>query len=269
MAIYIDEGIEFYHRIKRSRDFKMSVSHFHDKHELYYLVKGAARYFINNEIFSLTAGDMVFIPKGAFHKTTIEQNKGAERIILVFDDEFAGADYAEHIQSMISHKHIRFPDHELLKVDDIFNKIEKECVKKEQHYTEMQKLYLKELLILISRHRLKCTNEKTDESLKLIESIMKYITENIDSDLSLDALSREYSISPNYLSKQFKKVSGLLLSEYINISRINEAEKLLLRNNMPITEVATRCGFNDSNYFASVFKKYKGITPKRYSMRNK
>ena len=134
MAIYIDEGIEFYHRIKRSKDFKMSVSHFHDKHELYYLVKGATRYFINNEIFSLTAGDMVFIPKGAFHKTTIEQNKVAERIILVFDDEFAGLDYAGYIQYMITHKHIRFPDHELIKVDDIFSKIEKECIKKEKHY---------------------------------------------------------------------------------------------------------------------------------------
>lgn len=269
MAIYIDEGIEFYHRIKRSKDFKMSVSHFHDRHELYYLVRGTTRYFINNEIFLLNAGDMVFIPKGAFHKTNIEQNKNAERIILVFDDEFAGEEFAKYINEMKKNKHMRFPEHELLKVDEIFNKIEKENQKKEPDYVEMQKLYLRELFILISRHRQKDPQSKTDDSFKLIEDIMHFISQNPDADLSLEALSKKYSISPNYLSKQFKKISGLLLSEYINISRVYAAERLLKQNDIPITEVATKCGFNDSNYFAAVFKRYKGITPKKYAIRYK
>lgn len=269
MAIYIDEGIEFYHRIKRSKDFKMSVSHFHDRHELYYLVSGTTRYFINNEIFLLNAGDMVFIPKGAFHKTNIEQNKNAERIILVFDDEFAGEEFAKYINEMKKNKHMRFPEHELLKVDEIFNKIEKENQKKEPDYVEMQKLYLRELFILISRHRQKDPQSKTDDSFKLIEDIMHFISQNPDADLSLEVLSKKYSISPNYLSKQFKKISGLLLSEYINISRVYAAERLLKQNDIPITEVATKCGFNDSNYFAAVFKRYKGITPKKYAIRYK
>ncbi len=267
MAIYIDEGIEFYHRIKRSKDFKMSVSHFHDKHELYYLVSGTSRYFINNEIFLLRAGDMVFIPKGAFHKTNIEQNKNAERIILVFDDEFAGGDFSGFIDDMKANKHIRFSEHELHRVDGIFNKIEKEYQKREANYIDMQKLYLRELFIIISRYRQSNTPVKTDTSLKLIEDIMHYISQNPDADLSLDALSQKYSISSNYLSKQFKKISGLLLSEYINISRVYAAERLLKQGGSPITEVATSCGFNDSNYFAAVFKKYKGITPKKYSIR--
>lgn len=268
MAIYIDEGIEFYHRVKRSKDFKMSVSHFHNKHELYYLVKGSSRYFINNEIFAVNAGDMIFIPKGAFHKTNIEQNKDAERIILVFDDDFAGSEYKKHINQLINKKHIRFPEHELLKIGELFNKIEKECQKKDSDYVEMQKLYLRELLILISRHRVSDSLVKQGHSFKLIEDIMRYISENIDADLSLSTLAQKYSISPNYLSKQFKKISGLHLSEYISISRINMAENLLKTQKLPITEIATRCGFNDSNYFAAVFKRYKGITPKKYSILN-
>jgi len=60
----------------------------------------------------------------------------------------------------------------------------------------------------------------------------------------------------------------LPLSEYINISRIAAAEKILKSGKYPITRVATECGFNDSNYFAAVFKKYKGITPKKYSIKN-
>ena len=269
MAIYLDEDIEFYHRIKRSKDFKMSESHFHNRHELYYLVKGTARYFVNDEIFSLKAGDMVFIPKGAFHKTSVESGREAERIILVFDDDFAGEEFLHYIENLKDNKHIRLTSHDILKIDEILNKISLECQKKEDDYIGMQKLYLRQLLVLISRHRLTDLSGKEDSSIKLIEGIMQYISANTDSDLSLATLAERYSISPNYLSKQFKKISGLLLSEYISISRINKAEKLLKIKGLPITEVATRCGFNDSNYFASVFKKYKGVTPKKFSILNR
>ena len=64
-------------------------------------------------------------------------------------------------------------------------------------------------------------------------------------------------------------ITGVGLNDFINISRITAAEKLLVSSNMSITEIASACGFNDSNYFASVFKKFKGITPKRYSLINK
>ena len=76
-------------------------------------------------------------------------------------------------------------------------------------------------------------------------------------------------MSASYFSKQFKSVTGVGLNEYINIIRIGASEKLLLSGNLPITQVAMECGFNDSNYFAAVFKKLKGITPKKYSLLNK
>lgn len=267
MAIHVDDGIEFYHRTTRDRNHK-TISHFHDLHEMYYLVKGSTRYFIGNEIFVLNAGEIAFVPKGVFHNTDNESKRDVERILLEFDDDFAGESYRPYIRSLSQNKHVIFPASEIGKIEEILNKIAEESLKKNPDYKEMQKLYLRELLILISRCRLKDTKSRASVSFALIESIMQYISENSSSDLSLDSLSQKYSISPNHLSKQFKKISGLPLSEYINISRISKAEKLLKKGNLPITRVATECGFNDSNYFAAVFKKYKGITPKKYSLSN-
>ena len=56
--------------------------------------------------------------------------------------------------------------------------------------------------------------------------------------------------------------------EYLNHIRITAAEKLLIQTDMPITRIAMECGFNDSNYFAAVFKKIKGITPKKFSLQS-
>ena len=133
----------------------------------------------------------------------------------------------------------------------------------------MQNLYMRELLVLLSRHREEELSEKVSPSLSLVQDVAKYITANFAEDLSLKRLSEEFAITPNYLSKQFKKLTDVALNDYINITRVSAAEKLLLSTNMNVTEVAMKCGFNDSNYFAAVFKKIKGITPKKYSMINK
>ena len=85
----------------------------------------------------------------------------------------------------------------------------------------------------------------------------------------LASLSQRFGVSPSYLSRSFKKLTGVGLNEYINISRITAAEKLLQSGNLSITEVAFSCGFNDSNYFAAVFKRVRGVTPKKYALQSK
>ena len=76
-------------------------------------------------------------------------------------------------------------------------------------------------------------------------------------------------MTPNHLTKQFKKITDIGLNDYINITRVSAAEKLLRQTELSVTEIATMCGFNASNYFAAVFKKINGITPKKYSLLNK
>lgn len=266
MPVYSDENIEFFDRSKRNKPLKMSDAHFHDKHELYYLEKGNTKYFIGSEIFLLEEGDLVFVPKGAFHRTDSEENREVERLLFVFNDDFVGEDFLQYIDELRENKHVRLPKEQLYKLKDIFQKIENEDKKKQKDYYEMEMLYLRQMLILISRLRIKNNVTEFSQSYSIIQNAAKYISENYNSDLTLDTLAAKYAMSPSHFSKQFKNVTGVGMNEYVNISRISAAEKLLLNTDWPITRIATECGFNDSNYFAAVFKKIKGITPKKYSM---
>lgn len=269
MAVYSDEKIDLIHRIARKQPLKMDVPHFHNKHELYFLESGQTKYVVGSEIYLVNPGDMVFVPKGTFHKTSGEDGSSTERVLLVFDDGFVGDEYKTYIDELVENNFIRLPEEQVYKIKDLCRKIESENKHKLSDYTEMQKLYLRQLIILISRYRIKKINTKYSDSFRIIQDAAKYIGENYWNEITLNDLASKYAMSTSYFSKQFKSVTGVGLNEYINIIRIGASEKLLLSGNLPITQVAMECGFNDSNYFAAVFKKLKGITPKKYSLLNK
>jgi len=266
MAEFLKPDFDFFERTKTFNPQKMNKAHFHDIHELYFLEKGTTTYFIGSELYFLEAGDMIFVPKGFFHKTDSEKSPTVERLLVIFDDDFADERFKPYINELKKRKHIRFPKKNIYKIKEIFQKIEKETKKQEKGFKEIQKLYLEELLVFISRYRLSENFKPFKENYSIMQNAAKYISENYNEDLSLDFLSKKYAMSPSHFSRQFKNITGICLIEYINISRITAAEKLLLNTNLPITKIATQCGFNDSNYFSAVFKKIKGITPKKYSM---
>lgn len=269
MNKYIKQKQGFFSKVVYERPYNMHFYHYHDEYEIYYLQSGRVKYFIGNELYFLNPGEMIFVPRRIFHKTGSEDNTIAKRILLCFDDEFIDAEYRKYIYEFTKNKHITISSKYRNKITEILTKIENENTKKEKDYEAMQKLYFNQLLVLISRYRNHKSEIEFSRSYSFIQDIAKYISANVESDLSLDALACRFALSPNHLSKQFKKITGVGLNDFINISRVTAAEKLLVSTNMSITEIASACGFSDSNYFASVFKKFKGITPKKYSLINK
>lgn len=265
MAVYSLENSCFFERKIYREPMTMPHMHFHDTHELYYLVRGKTKYFIGDEIFLLEPGDMVFIPRFVYHKTDNGDNTYVERLRLVFDDNFSGEEARKYINRLKTRKFLRIPREKQDFFKQIFEQIENEEKNKHSGYKEMEQLCFRQLLILISRY---CTEENTNlsEPFTMVQCIAKYISENYSADLSLEALSKKYSVSTSHLSRLFKKITGVGINEYINICRITAAEKMLCNKDVSITEIATKCGFNDSSYFSLVFKKLKGITPKKYAL---
>lgn len=268
MAVFVEENIDLIQRVVRKQPFEMNDSHFHNKHELYFLESGQTTYMVGNEIYVLNAGDMIFIPENTFHKTGKGDSKKNERVLIMFDNSYVGQDFREYIEELKKNNFIQLPEEYISAVQKLFRLIENESKNRYRDCSQMQKLYLQELLITISRHRIKKNSVKFSGSLKIIQNIARYINDNYSLELTLQSISEKYALSPAYLSRQFKSVTNIGLNEYINIVRINAAEKILSTEKKSITQVALECGFNDSNYFSAVFKKIKGITPKKFSLQN-
>lgn len=94
--------------------------------------------------------------------------------------------------------------------------------------------------------------------------IKEYIDAHYLEDLKLPDIAEALHINLYYLSHTFKDLTGSSPMQYIIHRRIDEAQTLLLTTNMTITDIAMQCGYNNSNYFQSVFSNIVGMPPGKY-----
>lgn len=97
-----------------------------------------------------------------------------------------------------------------------------------------------------------------------IERVIGYINKNYTSDISLEKCAEITGISYTYLSREFKRATGMRFVEYLNRQRLNKAKSLLIREDIPVKKVAELSGFRNYNYFFKVFKEIEGVTPSEF-----
>jgi len=107
-----------------------------------------------------------------------------------------------------------------------------------------------------------CTEYSKLES--VIEKVKRYISLNIDKDLTCKQIANQVFLHPNYLNRIFKRKMGISLSTYLLQERIMKAKELLSNTDIPVSLVAAFVGYTNFSHFSRLFKKYVGVTPKEY-----
>ncbi|MBQ7373176.1 MAG: helix-turn-helix transcriptional regulator [Clostridia bacterium] len=107
-------------------------------------------------------------------------------------------------------------------------------------------------------------NQKDEKNVAKLKRILAFIRENFDKELTLDDMANASGFSTKYFCSFFKNMTGKTPISYLNDYRIERASRKLLASDLPITQIAFSCGFNDLSYFIKTFKKLKGCSPKIY-----
>lgn len=87
--------------------------------------------------------------------------------------------------------------------------------------------------------------------------------------IDYDALAYDLCVSRAQLNRKLKAITGYTTTEYILLIRLTYARQLLDTTDMPIADIALRCGMDNASYFGSLFKKNVGMTPLQYRNKNK
>jgi len=91
-----------------------------------------------------------------------------------------------------------------------------------------------------------------------------FILENFTRKISLKEIADVAGLSAPYFSTIFKEEMGENLSKYLNRLRVEKASRMLLETNLPLSEIASTCCFEDQSWFSKIFKAFTGISPGKY-----
>ena len=92
----------------------------------------------------------------------------------------------------------------------------------------------------------------------------KFIEEHSGEELSLRRVAKAVNIHPNYLSENFKQVTGINFVEYVARTRFEKACRLLHDGDLRISDIAFAAGFQSLSQFNRVFKRFSGKSPTQF-----
>lgn len=104
----------------------------------------------------------------------------------------------------------------------------------------------------------------SNENNNTVKQICLFALEQIDGDISVTTISERLFISKTYLSELFKQKTGLTLSQYLMMVKMERAKKLVQDGVLKNYEIAEKLKYKDIEYFSKLFKKYTGMSPNEF-----
>lgn len=236
-------------------------------HELVLITGGRGRIAIENTVYTLKQGTLLYLPPGLKHSMASSSNNPMSfygvhfcyTTANYFNNEWSCENSNEALPIKNISEVAAYP-----KIEAIFKKINSFWNEKSLGFEMICRGALLEILYSAFHN-----SEGNYSSRLTTETLIAYINKNLNKKLTVEALAGIVKLSPDYLSVQFKTITGFTIIQYINRCRIDNAKILLLNNEMRIKDIAIKVGFSDEFYFSKTFKKYEGISPRSFRARIK
>ncbi len=258
--------------VQRDSPYSMTSEHFHPYYEMYYLHSGSRVYFIHDQTYSLQQGDLVLINKHILHKTLQGSSLAHQRTVLHFNETFF-AHLDENMRQYalspfkVPGMVLRFPQTEQPAIQLLIKKMIEETRQKKEGFERLFSIYLEELIFLCARaadgSALVSAQSNTTVHGKIFK-IVRHINEHYGEDLNLSRLAQQFYISPYYLSRTFKDATGFTYTDYITLTRIKAAQRLLANTAHSISDISQMVGFDNFSHFGKTFKRITKLSPRDY-----
>ena len=249
--------------------------HNHDFYEIFFYISGKVTYVIEGKFYKLKPGDIILINNRELHRTIIEGGEDYERIVIWIKPDYItnlntdSTDLTMCFESSAKKKYnLLRPDTETLAyLKTIVQKLEKAYYNSGFGSEVLKYAYVNELVVYLNKAYLYTKDEEIEVDIEYnqkISNIIKYINANLDSQLSLENISAQFYISKYHLLREFKKYTGFTIHRFIQKKRLIMA-RMLLEENIKVSEVSMICGFGDYSNFIRTFKREYGISPKVFA----
>ena len=249
--------------------------HWHPEIEITYVRKGTMCYKVNNLVYHLKEGDIVFNNSGALHSGTMENQEDCAYIPVTFDPRliygfFQSTINSKYVDPVIQdsllpaicidqsepwHKPFREYLLRIIALDE----------KKPDFYELDIIICLQSMWRLLLEHITYEPQTSRENSLEYdrIKKILSYIEENYQNKITLNDIAGHIHLCESECTRLFKRHMNTTLFAFLQEYRIERSLEFL-QADQPVSAVADKAGFSDPNYYSKVFAKIKGCSPREY-----
>lgn len=146
-------------------------------------------------------------------------------------------------------KAFRLSDYYIQKLDDL--------------HTEKQVHQLHDEMVMDFTNKMRLLKRRDTVS-KHVNLCKEYIYSHLKERIRVEEIADALSVTPAYLSRLFKKETGITISQYIIDRKIKATMDLLKFSEEPISEIASRFSFASQSHYIKHFRELVGMTPKKY-----
>ena len=249
-------------------------AHTHDYYEFYFFIEGHITMYIDEKIFTPTPGTLIIIPpKMKHYARLIDGSIPYKRFVFWVTKDFLGTlsnlstDY-NYLADKTAND--RFFIHKFSDIE--FNTIQGKgfALIDEIHSNRFARdakilLSVSDFMLTINRmvyESLNPSSTSTDSD-TLYQSLIQYIENHIDENLTLDLLADKLHVNKYHISHVFSETNGMSLHKYIIKKRLDMCRDAIL-SGQDISIVAQTYGFADYSVFYRAFVKEYGKSPKKY-----
>lgn len=261
-------------------DFSVNLVpwHWHEEFEILYITEGISHIHVENTVFPLQAGEMLFINSGILHNLNNGIPENALGNSLVFHPKLLGSIdsifWKNAVAPLLQSSFLRFqhltPEVPWQKEFILHLKTAWESIAYEPaDYENEIRYHITKAFSLLAANsaasdgtRMLSGHESTAaERTKLM---LQYIQAHYTEELSLEQIAASAAVSKSMCLRYFRQIIGTTPVRYLVQYRIEKAAEMLLSTGKKAGEIATACGFSDMSYFSKRFREIKGCTPLDY-----
>lgn len=241
-------------------------AHWHTEYEIDYVVEGEIRVCVDHQTFVLHKGEAIFINSNQIHSLKTDE-KQAKIYAFVFSPKlfFSSEEsvFSKYLERLV------LPTYRLtgpLDFDLLYHTFKNA---KANYEWQILACLVPLFLEIFEGHPYIPVNQEPNKDIVLVKKIMIYLEEHFQDKITLSKVSKEVGVCKTEICRIFKEQTTFTIMDFLNEVRIEKSLYLLKQGEMTITEIAQSVGFNASSYYAQVFKKMIGVSPKTYLFKQK
>ncbi|GGZ40077.1 AraC family transcriptional regulator [Echinicola pacifica] len=252
--------------------------HYHAQYELLYISQSSGIRFVGDSVSQFSPGDLVLVGPYlphlwrndvSFYEENNYENQ-VKTIIMKFTNDFIGNGTFKNPEFSEIDKLLDLSKFGVCFGKSISEELHEELIRIPELNPAMQSIKLLEIL-----SRLSVTTDKnvlsssdmrqyTTENSQRLDTVLKYISDNYASNITLEDIADVACMTTNSFCRFFKKLTNKSFTQFLNEVRIRNASRLLIQDDLLVSEICYIVGYNSITNFNNQFKQIMGCTPKQF-----